>query len=124
MKAQDDRSSIRLRLALKRLFLNGDVRIWKESFRRPGIGGQADGNWHLLRNCSGVGWDPGAGGEEFSEGVEGVFVVLDGGGEVGPDVQERFGTIVVAPAAGDLLLQFDHPDVPFGLVVIVMPISA
>ena len=45
-------------------------------------------------------------------------MVFDGGGEVGPDVQERFGTIVAVPAAGDLLLQFDHPGVPFGLVVV------
>ena len=74
--------------------------------------------FRYLRNYSGGCGDPGAGGEEFAECFEGVLVLLDGGGEVGPDVQERDGTFVAAPAAGDLLLQFDHPDVAFGLVVV------
>jgi len=46
------------------------------------------------------------------------YLTAVGYGEVGPHVQERFSTIVAAPAAEDLLLQFDHPDVPFGLVVV------
>jgi len=40
------------------------------------------------------------------------------GAEVGPDVEERVGTILGSPAAADLLVEFDHPDVAFGLVVL------
>ena len=54
----------------------------------------------------------------MTEGVEGVFVVFDGGGEVGTDVQERFGAGGCAPAARHFLLEFDHSDVAFGLVVV------
>ena len=45
------------------------------------------------------------------------------GGQVGAHSKERGGTGGGAPTAGDLLLQFDRPDVTFGLVVVVIPIS-
>ena len=45
-------------------------------------------------------------------------MVLDGCGELGADVQERGCSVLAAPAARDLLLQFDHSDVAFGLVIV------
>jgi len=48
------------------------------------------------------------------EGVEGVF---SGGGEVGTEPGEALGTEEGAEAAGDFLLEFDHADVLFSLVV-------
>jgi hypothetical protein len=44
--------------------------------------------------------------------------VFAGSAEVGPDVEEGFGAGVGAPAAADLLLELDHPNVTFGLVVV------
>jgi len=41
-----------------------------------------------------------------------------GGGEVGADRQEPLGVAGGAPAAGDLLLELDHPQVPLGEVVV------
>ena len=41
-----------------------------------------------------------------------------GGSEVGPDVEEGLGVVLGAPAAADLLLELDYPDVAFGLVVV------
>ena len=35
------------------------------------------------------------------------------GGQVGAHRQERAGARLGAPAAGDLLLEFDHPDQPY-----------
>jgi len=44
--------------------------------------------------------------------------VLAGGGDVAAHGAERFRAGQGSPAAGDLLLQFDHPQVAFGLVVV------
>lgn len=44
--------------------------------------------------------------------------MLAGGGQVAAKGQECAGAGLAAPAAGDLLLDLDHPDVAFGLVVV------
>jgi hypothetical protein len=46
-----------------------------------------------------------------------VLAVFAGGGQVGPDCQKRSGAVFGTPAAADLLLELDHPDVALGLVV-------
>lgn len=46
------------------------------------------------------------------------MAVSAGGAQVGADVEEGLGAAVGAPAAADLLLEFDHADVAFGLVVV------
>lgn len=43
--------------------------------------------------------------------------MLAGGGDVAAHGQEALGALGGAPAAGDLLLEFDHADVLLGLVV-------
>ena len=57
-------------------------------------------------------------GEQVAEDDHRALLVFARGAEVGPDIQEGVGAGVGAPAAADLLLEFDHPNVPFGLVVI------
>src|SRR4029453_2145361 len=47
-----------------------------------------------------------------------VPAVLAGGRQVAAQGQERLGACQGAPAAGDLLLQLHHPQVPLGLVVV------
>ncbi len=57
-------------------------------------------------------------GEEVAEYVHGALLVFAGGAEVGPDVEEGVGAVLGSPASADLLLELDHPDVAFGLVVV------
>src|SRR5664280_2874517 len=57
-------------------------------------------------------------GEQVAEHSEGVLAVFAGGGQVGADREERPGTGLRPPAAGDLLLQLHHPHVALGLVVV------
>src|SRR5450759_5258940 len=59
-----------------------------------------------------------AAGEQVAEHNEGVLAVLAGGGQVGADREERLGTGLRPPTAGDLLLQLDHPHVALGLVAV------
>src|SRR5680860_1752647 len=107
---------------------------WARQFRPYGRScadyGEPRANFVRTGNCSGPGvgvglgrgsgggWDPGGAGEEFLEDVESGAVVFACGGEVGAHVEEGADALFGAPAAGDLLLQLDHSDVAFGLVVV------
>lgn len=51
-----------------------------------------------------------ANGCRLDEGVEQVDAVFAGGGEVGTQVAEVFGSGEGAHAAGDFLADFDHAD--------------
>ena len=65
-----------------------------------------------------VGWQPGAGGEQFDEGLVFVFSPFGGGGEVGVHEGEFGEPVQGAPAAaGGALLDFHGPDGLLGLVV-------
>src|SRR5215207_4638769 len=64
------------------------------------------------------GWQPGVAFEQLTEHGQRVPAVLAGGGEIAAQGQERLGPGRGAPAARDLLLQLDHPQVAFGLVVV------
>jgi hypothetical protein len=55
--------------------------------------------------------------------VEGL-VLFAVGGDVGADGGEAGGAGGGAELAADLGLEFDHAEVPFGLVVVVMSMSA
>ena len=67
---------------------------------------------------------PGVTVEEPDEGVEGSYVVLAGGGQVAADPGEACGAGLGLEAGGDLPVQLHGPQVAFGLVVGLMPISA
>ena len=57
-------------------------------------------------------------GERLAQDDHGALAVFAGGAEVGLDVEEGFGAGVGSPAAADLLLELDHANVSFGLVVV------
>src|SRR5215468_10829572 len=61
--------------------------------------------------CGGVWWEPGSGGEQLGECVEGVDAVFGGGGEVGPDDGEVGEALEGAPGAATCaLFDFDGAD--------------
>lgn len=67
---------------------------------------------------AGDSWDPGIACGECGECARDWLVLLAGGAEVGAEGEELLGAGDRAPAAGDLLLQLDHPDVALGEVVV------
>src|SRR5215475_10005672 len=68
--------------------------------------------------CGGVWWEPGPGGEQLGECVEGVGAVFGGGGQVGPDDGEVGEALQGAlGAAACALFDFDGPDFTLGGVV-------
>ena len=87
----------------------------------------AKGNWsgrqdRVTRVSGGFG-QPGAALGEGGEGCEEMDAVFGGGGEVAADGAELLGSGERPQAPGDLLPQFDHPDLAFGGVVVVIPTS-
>src|SRR6266536_4001151 len=70
-------------------------------------------------NCSGGcwGWQPWVALEQPAQGGQRVDAVLARGRDVGAHGQERLRAVQGPPAPRHLLLQLDHADVAFGLVV-------
>ena len=71
------------------------------------------GAW--LGGC-GVWRHPGPPEYGLVEGVDHVVAVFGGGGEVAPDGVAVLGAVFAGEPAGDVLLHFGWPQVPFGLV--------
>jgi hypothetical protein len=83
--------------------------------------------WYMWVVCGRSGrcrWYPGVSLDEAGQGVEEVVAVLCGGGQVAAQRGEVLGAFHGAQAAGYLRLQFRGADVAFGLVVVVIRISA
>jgi hypothetical protein len=74
----------------------------------------------ICRNCSGLSWDwkPGIALEQAPQHAKHAQSLLAGGRDVAAHGQERLGPGQRAPAAGNLLLQLDHAQIPLGLVVV------
>ncbi len=56
--------------------------------------------------------------ERMGDGVNDISALFAYGRDVGTDVTEGVCTILGAKSAGYLLFEFDHADIPFGLVVV------
>src|SRR5256885_13369733 len=69
-------------------------------------------------DCSGRCCDPDVSAGHFGEDVEGPAAVLGRGGQLGAHRGEVLGAGEGAHAPGHLLLNLDHPDVAFGLIVV------
>jgi hypothetical protein len=92
-----------------------------------GLKGTMSGNWSgpqdCVTRCQAVSGQPGAALGEGGEGCGEVDAVFGGGGEVAADRADLLGSGEGSQAAGDLLPQLDHPDLPLRRIVGVIPTS-
>ena len=57
-------------------------------------------------------------GVDAGDVVEDVDAVFEAGGDVAADGRETLGAVEAAELARDFGLEFDHAEIPFGLVII------
>ena len=55
--------------------------------------------------------------KSIADGLKDIFGILTGRGNIAANTAESLRTLQRSEAAGDLLFDFHHPDIPFPLVI-------